>query len=146
MTKGEPLFKPLPFAIMSCLLHKERHLLSCCGREPLIAIVWIPEFYFCSDRCLTILITCIQSSRTQQKDSSPHFQIPMLCAQVREFIPFQKIQMNYLSYKGTCLRQHTLLPLLEGLDWRGKKKESSELISQSFFMLDFFSLKNVKRN
>ena len=39
----------------------------------------------------------------------------------------QKTQMNYLSYKGTCLRQYTLLPSARRTDWIEEEKRRKVL-------------------
>lgn len=74
-------------AIMSCLLHKERHMIS--YLEPLVAIIWKSELPFHSDQCLLTLIPYTKNRRAQQADSSPQYQIHHAFS-IKEFIPFSR--------------------------------------------------------
>ena len=148
MTKGEPTLKPFALPIMSCLLHKERHLLSCCRTSNryclntwILFLLWSVSYY-------------IDNMHTEEQNSTGR-ELPS-CSdtytvhfQVREFIPFpRKIQMNYLSYKGTCPRQYTLLPSARRTDWIKEKKRRKFWINFTvlFHTRRFSSLKTVKRN
>lgn len=131
-----------------CLAYYTKRGICFPAVEPLIAIVWIPEFYFCSDQCHTILITCIQRSRTQQAESSPHVQIPTLCTFKWEnlYHSLEKYKWTTWATKAPVRDSTPYFPLLEGqTGLKRKKEESSELTSQSFFILDVSLLWKLSR-
>lgn len=146
MTKGEPTLKPFALPIMSCLLHKERHLLSCCRTSNRYCLnTWVLFLLWSVPYYIDNMHTEEQNSTGKQLPSSSdtyavHFQ-------VREFIPFpRKYKWTTRATKAPVRDSTPYFPLLEGqTGLKRKKEESSELISQSFFMLDVSLLWKMSR-
>lgn len=113
--------KPLP--LLLCLAYYTKRGTKHHMWKPLFAIVWIPEFISALIGAL-LLITCIQSSRTQQADNSLIFRPSAACAFKWENLYHfpRKYKWTTWATKAPVWDSTPYFPLLEGLDWRGRQE------------------------
>lgn len=145
MAKGKLILMPLALPVMCCSFHKETSMISYCRASRHYYLK--PEFHFSSDQCPNPDIT-----RTEQKNSKgfwrgeseelPAFSLTLCTCNERIYTIFYKTEMDYLSYRSTCPRQHIPLPSDRKTDCL--VRQTGKNILNQCHSLPFSSLRDTK--